>query len=155
MPPHLVIASGHTMYVTHLLCALPSGCAGCTVSRAAVGCALKACAGGREAHKEVKVLPRAVLAGNMPAVRADAGAPKRRRKGAAGGADAALCGPCLTLRNQSLCFGIVTGSMPQKPSGSARRVAALLALLFYITGCMEPREVWKQVCLSLHTLSSS
>lgn len=40
------------------------------------------------------MLPRAVLAGNMPAVRADAGAPKRRRKGAAGGADAALCGPC-------------------------------------------------------------
>ena len=58
----------------------------------------KTCAGGREAHKEVKVLPRAVLAGTMPAVRADAGAPKRRRKGAAGGADAALCGPCFRFR---------------------------------------------------------
>ena len=56
-------------------------------------CAERCAHGSRAAHKEVKVLPSAVLAGNMPAMRADVGAPKRRRKGAASGADAALCGP--------------------------------------------------------------
>ncbi|KAK9832519.1 hypothetical protein WJX81_004663 [Elliptochloris bilobata] len=57
----------------------------------------------RSVHKEVKVLPRAVLAGNMPAMRADAGVPRRRRKGAAGGADAALK-LCEIYENSGVCL---------------------------------------------------
>ena len=47
----------------------------------------------RGARREVKVLPRSVLAGNMPSGRPEPGVPRRRRKGAAKGADAASCGP--------------------------------------------------------------
>jgi hypothetical protein len=47
----------------------------------------------RGARREVKVLPRSVLAGSMPSGRPEPGVPRRRRKGAAKGADAASCGP--------------------------------------------------------------